>query len=454
MNRRFATASFLLAALLIGSFLGWLSGSIDAEAQSSQTPQDTIPVEQLRELSEVYSLIRQNYVEDIPPADLIRYAMRGMVASLDPNSAYLDEEHLQSFRQGLTGEEYGGIGIYIGQKNDVIEVISPIYDTPAFNAKMGSGDLILKIDGVSTRGMEVEDAVSRMRGKVDSILNLEVLQKSNGQIRQVELIRKTIVTPSVMSALIDGYGYLRVTRFQDKTTADFVKNLNGLYSENGAPLRGIILDLRYNPGGYLDAGINVASAFLPSGATVVSDKGRSLQTKVFIASKESALRELNNINELLSVPMVVLVNSGSASASEIVAGSLQDHRRGVIMGRRTYGKASVQTINPLNSSRGKTALRLTMSRYFTPLGRNIQGVGITPDIGVGETKPVQENKEGYTLREENILGSLENDKPGSANNDETKNNEAAARPPFIGENDYQYEQAMLVLRALAITATR
>lgn len=446
--RGFFPAVLVLAVFVGGALYGqWIERPTGAWAAEDSAE---LPLEHLRELAEVFTLIKSHYVEEISSEELMEKALRGMV-SLDPHSAYLSREDLAGFQRGLTSKEYGGVGIYIGAKDGWIEVVSPIYGTPAFRAGMNSGDLILKIDGVSTQGMEVSDAVDKMRGEADTVLRLEVLPVGGGEdVRKLELIREVVVTPSVMSALIgDGYGYLRVTRFQDRTVEDFVKNIDGLYEENKGPLKGLILDLRDNPGGYLDAGVAIAAAFLPSGATVVTDRGRVHKEKIYLADK-SRRPALKYAADLLTVPIVVLVNNGSASASEIVAGALQDQGRCVVLGTRTYGKASVQTVQPLRSSKGETAVRLTMARYFTPLGRNIQGRGISPDIVVRRArarKEVSEEDEGFTLREGDIEGHLENSsgaEPAAA---------VFVRPPFVNEDDFQYEQALLALKAMGIAAS-
>ena len=453
MTNRFFLFLCGLAVFLGGNVAGfWFAnGGLDARADSVGVL-NKLPVNELKELSEVYAIIRRDYVEALDGQDLMNRASRGMVASLDPHSAYLSTNEYQDFVGGLTNEEYGGVGIYIGSRDDWIEIIAPIYDSPAQRANLQASDLIIKIEDESTQGMSVEDAVSKMRGVVGTVLELDVLPAGGGEVRHVELVRETIVTPSVLSSLIDdGYGYLRITRFQNKTLEDLVKGINGLYAQNEGALKGIVLDLRDNPGGYLLTGVGSAAVFLSPGATVVLEKGRDEKRKVFTA-ESNYYRDIAPEVSLQDVPLVVLVNNGSASASEIVAGALQDHRRGVIIGTRTYGKASVQTIVPLRAQQGKSALRLTTARYYTPLDRNIQARGIEPDIVVNQAK-ITEEEEGFALREADMSGHLENTN-APADGEETEADSAAGkRPPFIDENDYQYEQAVQILKALAVTAS-
>lgn len=440
---------FTLAIFIGGAGAGqWLVNNITASAQADGAPLN-LPVKELEEFKEIYQLIRQNYVENIEGGELIRRAARGMVASLDPHSAYLDIDEKKQFVDSLTNQEYGGVGIYIGSQKDWIQAIAPIYNSPADRAGIKAGDIILTIDGTPTKDMPVEEAVKKMRGLVDTILKLNIRPAAGGDIRPVELIRENIVTPSVLSARAEGdYGYLRITHFKDKTMASLVNGVNGIMDERNTPLKGIVLDLRNNPGGFLTAGIGAAAIFLPSGSTVVSEKGRGGTTRVFTAGPDFSADILKK-DRLKTIPMVVLVNNGSASASEIVAGALQDHRRALILGTRTYGKASVQGLVPLSASKGKSALRLTTARYFTPLDRNIQARGIEPDIVIHPSE-VTQRREGIAIREDDIDGHLENED----NSDGGGNGESAPagdRPPFIGANDYQYQQALQTLKALALT---
>ncbi len=456
------------------------------EAQAAQK-EEQLPLKKLRELAEAIEIIRESYVDEVSREDLMESAVRGVLDGLDPHSVYLSAEELKSFEKGLSGERYGGVGIYLGEKSGWIQIVAPLDGSPASRAGLAAGDLIIRIDGVSTHRMEIEKAVKLMRGKVGAMLEIEVLRPSDSSRRTVELRREIIVAPSVVAGISEpGYGYLRISRFQNQTVADLLKSLSALYRESEADggLRGLVVDLRNNPGGVLHASVGVASVFLPGGVTVVSDRGRAQESKHFVAERKY-YRGFPFAEEAREVPMVVLVNEGSASASEIVAGALQDHKRAVLLGARTYGKASVQTIMRLRSTEGKTALKLTMARYYTPLGRNIQARGIEPDIKVAAAASAPEN-EGETesinpIREADLQGHLQNEtktkqlpQPNNKNNsnnktkdankdkDKDKNNTVPAtekttpdpKRPFIPVNDYQYDQAMVILKALSVAQVK
>lgn len=454
----------VISSFIVGSISSkWLGANPVTNAHAQEVLAD-LPIEKMQEFAEVYTRIRNQYVEEVSADRLIEQAISGMVSSLDPHSSYLSEKDLVAFQEGLKGEEFGGLGIYVGTKDDWIQVVSPIFDTPAHRANLSSGDLILKIDGVSTKGMEIDAAVRKMRGKIGTLISIEIFSIATKKTKKIELIRAKITSPSVVSSLLkDGYAYVRVSRFQEKTSDNLVENLNNLYKENKEPIKGIVLDLRNNPGGFLVAGIDVASAFLPAKQLIVSDKGRAQEEKIFYGKidyshdKSSALNKLKNTKQLESVPMVVLVNRGSASASEIVAGALKDTKRAVIVGERTYGKASVQSVSPLRTYNGKTALRLTTARYYTPLGTNIQARGIIPDIPVkikinNDDDKDEEQDEAFAIRESNIEGHLKNNDDNSETSEGNPDDTRSDRPPFVNENDNQYYQALSILKAIAIVA--
>ena len=428
-------------ALFACGFLVARFNTVLPTAFAQETQQ--FPIEKMREFAEIFQIVKNYYVDEISDEKLMDNAIQGLISGLDPHSAYLPAESLSDFEDSIQAEQYGGVGIYIGQKDGWVEVISPIDETPAAKAGLLPGDLILKIDGTSTQGMSIDDAVKLMRGTIGDIVVLEILHIGDNQTRTVELSRAQIVAPTAVAALVEpDYGYLRLNRFQRETVADAVKNLNKLYDENERPLRGLILDLRNNPGGLLETSIGIASIFLPAGVTVVSDRSRNDENSLI--SEARYYSGLNNEEAVKKLRIVVLVNNGSASASEIVAGALQDHRRAVIIGIRTYGKASVQSLLRLPSTEQKTGLKLTTARYFTPDARSIQAVGIKPDIEVFAGDSIAKPEDGFVLREKDLARHLENPQA----EEETDTDVDAV--PFVPRNDYQYDQALVVLKALTV----
>ncbi|MGI9298315.1 MAG: S41 family peptidase [Gammaproteobacteria bacterium] len=461
--RRFAI--FAIAALLCGGGFWTATGGFSAAfARAEDAKTAAFPLEKMREFAEVFRIVKENYVEEISDEELMERAIRGMIGGLDPHSAYLTARHLESFTKEIHAEEYGGVGLYIGEKGGWVEVVSPIDETPASRAGILPGDIVVKIDGLTTQGMAIDEAVRRMRGVVDTVVSLDVVTPGADGPRAAILRREIIAAPTAIASLAEkDYGYLRINRFQVETVADTVKAVNKLYAENGRPLRGLVLDLRNNPGGLLHTSLGVASIFLPAGVTVVSDRGRTRENH--LVSAANLHHGLENEKEIKQVRMVVLVNNGSASASEIVAGALQDHRRAVIMGQRTYGKASVQSFLRLPSAAGKTAVKLTTARYFTPHNRSIQAVGIAPDIVVFAARSVEEPDAGLVLRESDLARHLQNENApaensGRSGGSENSQNavgtgdfgdaEADAGTPFIPQDDYQYDQALVVLKALSV----
>ena len=427
-------------------------------AQAAQSG-ESLPLVKLRELAEAIERIRASYVDDVSREELMESAVRGVLEGLDPHSSYLSEKDLAAFQGSLSGEEYGGVGIYLGENNGWIEIIAPLDGLPADRAGLAAGDLIVRINGISAHKMPIDKAAELMRGKVGDMLDLEVLRPSDNSKHKVALRRENIITPSVVSGLAEpGYGYIRISRFQNHTVDDLLKSVESLYRKSGGKLRGLILDLRNNPGGVLHTSIGAASLFLPPGVVVVSDRGRGRDAQTYTAESHSGFVYAA---EVAKVPMVILVNEGSASAAEIVAGALQDHDRAVLLGTRTYGKASVQSLLPLRSTNGKTAIKLTTARYYTPNGNNIQARGIEPDIMV-EAVQVESGDTGgkiEPLREADLDGHLSNDNatednkpapqtPAQQTNDEQK----APKPqesgnPFIPVGDRQYEEALKTLKA-------
>ena len=376
-----------IGLVALGAVLGIVaslhfSAMADRQASSLQ-----LPVDDLRLFSEVFGRIKTDYVEPVDDRKLLKGAINGMVTDLDPHSAFLDQDAYRDLQVGTQGE-FGGLGIEVGAEDGFVKVVAPIEDTPAYKAGIHAGDLIVKLDDVSLKGISLTDAVKRMRGKPGSEVKLTVLRKGEGKPLEFVVRRDVIRVKSVKARLLEpGYGLVRITQFQEHTGENLVSAIDDLYKQNGGNLKGLVLDLRMNPGGLLNSAVAVAAAFLPHDALVVYTDGRAEDAKMRLtANKENYLRgafkrdyEASLPPAVKTVPMVVLVNGGSASASEIVAGALQDQHRSTILGTRTFGKGSVQTILPLPHNQ---AVKLTTALYYTPSGRSIQAKGITPDIVV------------------------------------------------------------------------
>ena len=455
----------LICAGLVGGILISLQFSAIAEKETRAS----LPIEELRTFAEVFNAIKQGYVEPVDDKKLITHAISGMLSNLDPHSSYLDADSYKDLQVGTQGE-FGGLGIEVGMEDGLVKVVSPIEDSPADRGGVKSGDLIFKIDNTLVKGLTLSDAVKRMRGKPKTQIKLSILRKGEDKPIELTLTREIIKVQSVKSKLVeDGYGYLRVTSFQENTAAALVKHLNDLYKQG--PLKGLVLDLRNDPGGLLNMAVGVSAAFLPPNTLVTSTDGRTPDAKhqfytvpedYLRGSKEDFIRNLPA--EIRKVPMVVLINGGSASASEIVAGALQDHKRAVVMGTTSFGKGSVQTVLPLP---GKTAIKLTTARYFTPSGRSIQAKGIVPDIVVEESA---NGNSSTRLREADLENHLENnkDKEKDAATPVKPQSKAPAKPKsspgkdegdepleptsreLASKKDYQLNQALNLLKGLQI----
>ena len=369
-----------------------------------------LPVEELRAFTEVFGRIKSDYVEPVEDKKLITEAINGMLTGLDPHSAYLDTDAFKELQIGTQGE-FGGLGIEVSMEDGFVKVISPIEDTPAFRAGIKPGDLIIKLDETAVKGLSLTDAIKRMRGKPNTPITLTVLRKGETKPLVFSLIRAVIKIQSVKSKMIEpGYAYIRITQFQEQTGENLVKAIDKLFKESTVPMKGLVLDLRNDPGGLLNGAVAVSAAFLPQNSLVVYTDGRTDDAKMKLkASPEFYLRDTKSDYlkrlpaAIKTVPMITLVNGGSASASEIVAGALQDHKRSVVMGTQTFGKGSVQTILPLGNN---TAIKLTTARYYTPNGQSIQAKGITPDILDESAKDETER-----LRESDLDRHLSNGKP-------------------------------------------
>lgn len=391
-----------------------------------------LPLDELRAFAEIFERIRTSYVETVDDKTLLENAIHGMLSGLDPHSSYLGSEDFEDLRNNTSGK-FGGLGIEVGVEDGFIKVVSPIDDTPAQKAGILAGDLIIKIDDAPVKGIGLSNAIDKMRGEPGSKIELTILREGENQPLEISLNRAEIKITSVKQKLLeDNLGYVRITQFQENTGADIHKALQTLLDESKQALAGIVLDLRNNPGGVLDAAVAVSDAFIDSGLLVYT-QGRVTNADVrYKATVDTLMPEL---------PVVVLINAGSASASEIVAGALQDHKRAVIMGTQSFGKGSVQTVLPLN---GEHALKLTTARYFTPNGRSIQAKGITPDIEVHQGKFTQANEAGY-YKEADLEGHLSSD-----DGKENKSSDAQHAQSDRIQKDYQLNQALTVLKGMNI----
>jgi len=371
----------------IGALAGALTTvSLQTVARGSLAP---LPLEELQQLAAVFGMVKSDYVEPVDEKKLITDAISGMVASLDPHSQYFDKKTFKEFKEGTSGR-FVGVGIEISQEDGLVKVVSPIEGSPAYRAGLKPNDLITKIDDTVVKGLSLNDAVKRMRGEPNTKVMLTIFRKDENRSFPVTITREEIRTQSVRGKVVEpGYGWIRLSQFQERTVDDFVRKVEEIYKAE-PHLKGLVLDLRNDPGGLLDAAVAVSAAFLPENVTVVSTNGQLAESKfIYKASPEFYQRRagadpLRRLPAALkSVPLVVLVNEGSASASEIVAGALQDHKRATVLGSQTFGKGSVQTVRPLGPD---TGLKLTTARYYTPSGKSIQAKGIVPDVMVDESE--------------------------------------------------------------------
>ncbi|GAB4298613.1 MAG: proteolytic complex protein CptA [Thiohalomonadaceae bacterium] len=434
-----ATRSLLVLStgLVLGVSLT-LGGSVLADRANNQAA--PLPLDELRNFSEVFGKIKADYVEEADDKALLESAIRGMLSGLDPHSAYLDQEEFKELQVGTSGE-FGGLGIEVGMEDGFVKVVSPIDDTPAQAAGVKAGDLIIRLDETPVKGMSLNDAVKMMRGKPGTQITLTIMREGEQKPLKLTITRDIIRVKSVkFQPLEPGYGYLRITSFQNQTGEQVLKAISDMKKEHG-DLKGLVLDLRNNPGGVLGAAVSVSDAFLDKGMIVYTE-GRA---------KDAELRYTATPGDALgSAPMVVLVNGGSASASEIVAGALQDHKRAIIMGARTFGKGSVQTIFPMSNN---SAIKLTTARYYTPGGRSIQADGIEPDITLKAVKLVEtEDGEDGRLKEADLSGHLAN-----GNGKKTKDGKDARKDGKAAEivsKDYALHEALNLLKGLHILQAR
>jgi len=434
MNNAFRNLFIFLLFLLAGA------QAVIGEAEMPEP--EALPLDELRTFTEIFAKIKSDYVEPVDDKVLLENAVRGMLEGLDPHSTYLDGKSYSDLREGTSGE-FGGLGIEVGMENGFVKVISPIDDTPAQKAGIKAGDLIIKLDDRSVKGMSLNDAVNIMRGKPGDPITLTIIRENEEKPLVITIVRDIIKIRSVrFETLEPGFGYLRISSFQSHTVESLRQAINQLKKDNNEKLKGIILDLRNNPGGILNAAVGVSDMFLNKGMIVYTE-GRNKDSKLKFNAKPNA--------KLPDVPLIVLVNAGSASASEIVAGALQDHGRGIIMGEKTFGKGSVQTILPMNNN---AALKLTTARYYTPNGRSIQASGITPDIIIDKVK-ISKIEEAFSTRvkEANLEGHLENDReetPVIERDEELEEDTSKEEALPLSSRDYELYEALNVLKGLAI----
>ncbi len=424
----------LAAAAPLASAAGKPAPAAPPAAEDSEAT-GSLPLDELRTFVEVLDRVKSAYVEPIDDKTLLENAIKGMLGNLDPHSAYLEPEAFQELQESTSGE-FGGLGIEIGVEDSLLKVISPIDDTPAARAGIEAGDLILKIDGQPTKGWSLMQAVEHLRGKPGTPIEL-TLVREGGQPFDVRLERAIIKTRSVKSEMLEpGYGYLRITQFQVNTGSEVGKALAKLKKDNGGKaLSGLVLDLRNNPGGVLQAAVEVSDHFL-TGGTIVYTEGRLPNSELrFKADKADASE---------GIPLVVLINGGSASAAEIVAGALQDHKRAVLLGTDSFGKGSVQSVLPLSNER---ALKLTTALYYTPKGRSIQAQGIVPDVVVERGKVTRDRDTFAGVKEADLAGHLGNGNGGA--DKPTKGGKPAAKPKLQDE-DYQLNQGLTLLKGLNV----
>jgi carboxyl-terminal processing protease len=462
MRAIFGKFGLITTGILIGVLI-----SLNLTALADKLGVSELPVDDLRVFAEVFGKVKSDYVEPVEDKKLINEALTGMLQGLDPHSAYMDKDAYKDLQAGTQGE-FGGLGIEVTMEDGLVKVVTPIEDSPAYKVGLKSGDLVMKLDDKQVRGMTLNDAVKIMRGVPGTKITLTVLRKDVIEPLTFTITRDIVKSQSVKSKYIEkDYAYVRITQFQEHTGEDLADALIKLQKENKEPFKGLVLDLRNNPGGLLDAAVGVSAAFLPKDDLVVYTEGRVEDSKMQLKANPIDYARRGKSDYLRNVPdnykktpMVVLLNAGSASASEIVAGALQDHKRATILGVTSFGKGSVQTILPMNNG---SAIKLTTARYFTPNGRSIQAKGIEPDINVGDG-----SDQTHNIHEADLAGHLSN--PTSADPAEnTKidslkdaamekmNEEKFAEPkgPIepASKDDIQFVQAMNVLKGLPVVTT-
>jgi carboxyl-terminal processing protease len=437
-------ATRYILVLFLGMFVGAaiiLDMGVLAERDEPKEALAPLPLNELRSFTEVFSRIKSDYVEPVEDKKLLEDAVQGMLAGLDPHSAYLDADSFKDMRVETEGQ-FGGLGIEVTMENGFVKVVSPIEDTPAARAGVKPGDLIIRLDDKAVKGLTLTEAVRFMRGKPGSDITLTIVREGATKPLKITLTRAVIKIQSVKSRMLEsGFGYVRVTQFQAGTDKGLAEALKKLETENKGTLRGMILDLRNNPGGVLNSAVGVSDAFIDKGLIVYTE-GRVADSKMKLSATPGDL--------LNGAPMVVLINGGSASASEIVAGALQDHKRAVIMGTKSFGKGSVQTIIPVSNG---AALKITTARYYTPNGRSIQAYGIVPDI-ITEEARITKSEAADRLREADLARHLENgdeiakpkEEPKKEDKKDDKKKDETGKPAV---EDYQLQEALNLLKGIS-----
>ena len=430
--------SFILPVLLV---LGGVS-FVFAQEKAEKEP---LPLDELQVFAEVFGKIKSEYVDEAEDVDLLRDAIRGMLSGLDPHSTFLEPEAFKEVRISTEGK-FGGLGIEVTTEEGLIKVVAPIDGTPAADADIRAGDVIVMIDGKPVRGMDLREAVDSMRGEPGTRIVLTISRENTPEVIEVPLVRAIIKVASVRGEMLeDGFGYARISSFQSGTSNNLRTQLEKLEKQNDGELEGVVLDLRNNPGGVLNSAVDVSDLFLEQGV-IVATRGRDSAADASFSARPGDVLD--------GIPLVVLVNGGSASASEIVAGALQDHERAIIMGTRTFGKGSVQTVIPMNNG---GALKLTTARYYTPNDRSIQARGIEPDIRVKQRELTDPTQDGKTVRESDLAGHLSNgdeeeleDAGSDANQIDPK---VEGRSELLNQ-DYQLSEALNILKGMSLVHNR
>ena len=466
MGQKLKIAGWIGLGIMAGALT---TVSLQTVARSTLAP---LPLEELQQLAAVFGMVKSDYVEPVDEKKLITEAIAGMVSSLDPHSQYFDKKSFKEFKEGTSGR-FVGVGIEITQEDGLVKVVSPIEGSPAFRAGIKTNDLITRVDETAVKGLTLNEAVKRMRGEPNTKVVLTIYRKDENRTFPVTIIREEIKQQSVRGKLIEpGYAWIRVSQFQEQTVDDFARKLDEIYKQDPA-IKGLVLDLRNDPGGLLNAAVAVSATFLPENVTVVSTNGQTPDSKQTLKATVRDYLGRDGADPLKKlpaglkkVPLIVLVNEGSASASEIVAGALQDHKRATIMGSQTFGKGSVQTFRPLGPD---TGLKITTSRYYTPSGKSIQAKGIVPDVMVDDT---EEGSPYAALRTREAdlgkhLGSgqgeevkdpareLARDEALKRLEEESRKPVAERRPPEFGsDKDFQLMQALNQLKGRPVLASK